>query len=179
MSNIYIDLGAGDGDTILQFRNWRGLLNIHYPDSYKDWIAYGFEPNPAMERKWKRHIKEDTIIKKEAAWTTDGVITLSIGQPYYKSSVMKEKKDYQEGKKMVVPCFDFSKWIEQFRGDTVILKMDIEGAELPILTKMMEDGTDTIPTVTFVEWHDGKMPTYHSNKHVILDKYKGNIREWR
>lgn len=176
MSNIYIDLGTGDGDTILQFRNWKHLLGDR---ALEGWTAYGFEPNPAMEKKWKRHTKEDTIISKEAAWTEDGTITLSVQAPYYKTSVMKEKRGYDTGKHITAPCFDFSKWLEQFRGDFVLLKMDIEGAELPILTKMIQDKTDDIPYMTFVEWHDGKMPAYKSNKHEILRDYRGNIKEWR
>lgn len=176
MKHIYIDLGTGNADTILQFRNWKYLLG---DKSDQGWIAYGFEPNPAMEKKWKRHVKEDTIISKEAAWIEDGTIDLSVQTPYYKTSVMKEKLGYDKGKHITVPCFDFSKWIEQFRGDFVILKMDCEGAELPILTKMITDGTDDIPTFTFVEWHDGKMPTYESNKHDILKQYRGDIKEWR
>lgn len=174
--NIYIDLGTGDGDTILQFRNWKYLLG---DKANEEWVAYGFEPNPAMERKWKRHIKADTIISKKAAWIEDGEIELSVQSPYYKTSVMREKTGWYGGDKIFVPCFDFSLWLERFRGDFVILKSDCEGAELPILTKMIKDGTDDIPSFTFVEWHDGKMPTYESNKHEILDKYRGDIKEWR
>lgn len=174
--NVYVDLGTGDGDTILQFRNWRHLLGYR---ADQDWMAYGFEPNPAMERKWKRHIRDDTIIQKEAAWTMDGTITLSVGKPYYKSSVMEHKQDYSEGKKIVVPCFDFSEWFRRLRGDFVLLKMDIEGAELPVLTKMIKDGTDDIADITMVEWHDGKMPGYPSNKKEILENYRGRLVEWR
>lgn len=172
--NVYIDVGAGDADTILQFRNWSQLLPFKGV-----WKVYGFEPNPELKRKWLRHIRDDTVIYQSAAWVRDDKIVLSIGEPWYKSSVMEEKRDYTEGRKVEVPALDFSKWLEQFRGDTVILKMDCEGAELPILTKMIKDGTDNIATVTMVEWHDGKMPTYQSNKHDILKDYRGRLIEWR
>lgn len=178
--NVYIDLGVGDGDTILQFRNWRHLLDLNtMVGQYDDWMVYGFEPNPELEREWIRHVKEDTIIEQKAAWIEDGSVELSVNETWYKSSVMPEKQDYHEGRLITVPCFDFSEWIKQFVNHTVLLKVDTEGAELPILTKMIEDGTDNIPMMTFVEWHDGKMPTYKSNKHEILANFRGNIVEWR
>lgn len=171
--NIYIDVGVGDGDTILQFRNWISLIGFENP------TVYGFEPNPFLKKKWKRHVRKDTIIEQKAAWIRSGEIELSVTKDVLGSTVMKEKEGYAEGEKVKVPCFDFSGWLEQFRGDNVILKVDCEGAELPIFTKMIKDGTDDIPFVTMVEWHDGKMPTYESNKDSIWKYYRGKLIEWR
>lgn len=177
MRHTYIDLGCYDGDTVLQFRNWKSLK--YSPDIR--WQTYAFDPNPRFVEDWKRHTREDTVFEQKAAWTSDGVIefTLRPEDAPYGSTVMKEKRDWGMGEVFEVPCFDFSEWIKQFRGDHVILKIDVEGSELPILTKMIEDGTDDIPNLTMVEWHDGKMPTYNSNKHEILEKYRGKLIEWR
>lgn len=175
MKHVFIDLGCYDGDTILQFRNWKALA---YPPDV-DWIVYGFDPNPNFIKAWQRHERSDTIFQQKAAWVEEGEIEMTIGKPAYSSTVMKQKVNWGKGMTLKVPCFDFSTWLEQFRGDHVLLKFDIEGAELPVLTKMMEDGTDDIPTLTMVEWHDGKMPTYSSNKKEIWDNYKSKLVEWR
>ena len=177
MKHIYIDLGCYDADTILQFRNWKQLR--YRPDI--KWQVYGFDPNPRFKEEWARHAREDTIFEQRAAWTESGEIefTLRPENAPYGSTVMKEKRDWGMGEVLKVPCFDFSKWLEQFRGQHVILKIDIEGAELPLLTKMIEDGTDNIPHLTMVEWHDGKMPQYKSNKGWIWENYRGKLVEWR
>lgn len=175
MSNIFIDLGCYNGDTILQFRNWRFLK--YSPE--EKWMCYGFDPNPNFIKSWRRHERADTIFQQKAAWIEDGEIEFTISKPAYGSTVMKEKRNWGQGLTIKVPAFDFSKWITQFRGDHVILKIDCEGAELPIMTKMIEDGTDDIPYLTMVEWHDGKMPTYNSNKKEILENYRGKLVEWR
>ena len=175
MKYIFIDLGCYDGDTIGQFKNWRHLA---YPPDTK-WEIYGFEPNPRFKDTWRR--TPEATIEQKAAWTYDGQIefTLRPESAPFGSTVMKEKKDWGMGQVIKVECFDFSKWLEQFRGDHVILKCDIEGAELPLLTHMIEQGTDDIPNKTLVEFHDGKMPSYKSNKHEILDKFRGGLVVWR
>src|SRR5688572_9869748 len=173
--NVFIDLGCADGDTIVQFRNWRFLK--YAPSS--EWMVYGFDPNPNYVKDWHRHARADTIFEQKAAWVKDTELEFTISKPAYSSTVMKEKNTWARGKVIKVPAFDFSQWLKQFRYDHVILKIDIEGAELPILTKMIEDGTDKIPVLTLVEWHDGKMPTYQSNKKQILENYSSRLVEWR
>lgn len=171
MKFVFVDLGCFDGDTVLQFRNWRQLK--YSPDI--EWEVHAFDPTSYKD--WQRHADKHTHFYKQAAWIRNGDIEYSeygIG-----STVMKEKRDWDKGTVRNVQCFDFSEWLKQFRGDHVILKMDIEGSELPILTKMIADGTDDIADITFVEWHDGKMPQYKSNKHEILEQYRGKLRNWR
>lgn len=175
MKHIFIDLGCYDGDTILQFRNWKALK---YPPTTQ-WMVYGFDPNPNFINAWTRHSRSDTIFQQKAAWIEDTELEMTISKPAYSSTVMKEKNTWGDGLVVKVPAFDFSEWIKQFRGDHVLLKLDCEGAELPILTKMLQDGTDDIPNLVMVEWHDGKMPTYHSNKKDILDNFRSKIIEWR
>lgn len=36
----------------------------------------------------------------------------------------------------------------------MVVKMDIEGAEVPVLEKVIADGTDDRMSLLIVEWHD-------------------------
>lgn len=175
MRHIYIDLGCFDGDTVLQFRNWKALAY----DPLIQWHTYAFDASPKFKEDWKRHADEHTHFEQKAAWIEDGEIEFTDSPEPIKSTIMKEKFNWGEGEVYKVPCFDFSKWLEQFRNDHVILKVDCEGAELPILTKMIQDDTDNIADLTMVEWHDGKMPRYKSNKGWIWENYRGRLVEWR
>lgn len=169
MRHIYIDLGCFDGDTVMEFRNWNALA---YKDV--DWEIYAFDSSPDHISKWKKQTLPNIHFEHKAAWIEDGEIEFSnvVGEEAMGSTVMKEKPHWQKGTRIKVPCFDFSVWLEQFRGDHVIVKMDIEGAELPILTKMIKDGTSSIPHLMLIEWHDGKMPTFESNKSWIWENLK-------
>lgn len=176
MRHIFIDLGAGDGDTIRQFRNWKSLAY----DSDIKWEMYGFDPDPRNAKLWKNRPEKDTTFSREAAWIKSGTTQLRMSEDSLSSTIMKEKDMSElETKKCMVYCFDFSEWLRQFENDHVIIKMDIEGAELPILTKMINDGTDYIPELTLVEFHDGKMPKYDSNKKWILENYRSRLVEYR
>lgn len=169
MRHVYIDLGCFDGDTCKEFRNWKSLA--YSPDI--EWEMYGFDPQD-FSREWVKHpwVKFD----RKAAWIEDGEIDFSVNG--IGSTVMEEKDTWDAGEKVRVPCFDFSQWLKQFNGDHVIIKMDIEGAEGPVLTKMIEDGTDSIPELMLIEWHDVKMVDkgYVSNRDWIWDNLKC---EWR
>lgn len=176
---IYIDLGVYDGDTIEQFLNWRALS---YPEDI-EWEIYGFDPTTRFHKQWKRLQGYHDFIKLErkAAWTEDTELEYSL-QPTHNamgSTIMSDKRWYSQGKIIKVQAFDLSEFLKQFEGEHVLVKMDIEGAELPVLTHLIKQGTDKIITKLFVEWHDGKMPTYHSNKDWIWENLKCEWHNWR
>jgi hypothetical protein len=56
--------------------------------------------------------------------------------------------------------FDFPAWLEAIVGiaPPVIVKLDCEGAEYPILRKVHDRGIDLHLAGILVEWHDGIDP---------------------
>lgn len=170
-------LVAFDGDTVEEFLNWKSLA--YEPDI--EWEIYAFEPNPNFDYSRFVHHKNVEFIQK-AAWTEDGQAEFAVDpspDSPMGSTLMPEKASHWNiGEKITVETIDFSKWLEQFRGDHVILKVDIEGSEYPVLTKMVEDGTDDIAHLTMVEWHEHKMPNYKSNRDWIMENYRGKLVSW-
>ena len=61
-----------------------------------------------------------------------------------------------------VPCFDFSAWLRP--PERPIVKFDVEGAEVPILENVHEEGTDSLVAELLVEWHDEKMARIRRTK---------------
>jgi hypothetical protein len=74
-----------------------------------------------------------------------------------------------------VESFDFSKWVvrEFSLEDYVILSLDVEGAEFPILTKMLEDGTLNRLDRLYVEFH----PWLHPPERESEKKSRQLLRE--
>ena len=166
----FVDLGAYKGQGIKEFYNKQLVENTD------DYAIYCFEPQN-FDEEWKKIKKEykNVCLMKYAAWLFDGKVKFSVAKnnTFYKSGVMKEKIDYGEGKKIMVPCIDFSRFVCQFKKDYLIVKMDIEGAEFPILEKMIKDNTIQYVDKLFVEWHDTKMiPPMTDRKYKILEKIK-------
>ena len=77
-------------------------------------------------------------------WVYDGTMDfyysdhVDTGEEYY---VCKKGECIQ--KKIVIPCFDFGKWIKNNfnKKDYIIFSLDISGGEWEILEKMIVDGS--------------------------------------
>lgn len=179
---IYIDLGAYNGDTVEQFINWGQLLG-----DISDSKIFAFEPNPDYKREWKdihdrhiKHVQEINFINK-AAWTKEENLVFGKDlETQIGSTVMPAKKNWDSFEKSNVKGFDFSHWLKQFDGETIYIKFDIEGAEYPILRKMIEDGTDLLVTMMMIEWHAGKMGKFWQEEEQWI-KHNLNCEwiEWR
>ena len=132
-------------------------------DSVRDF--YAFEPNTELHASIRRQVAESghrhVSVSDRAVWTYDGAVELFLG--HHESSTLLPGKwvppvydqqiDYKHP--VLVPCLDFSAWLKQMflPGDNVIVKMDIEGAEYPVLRKMIADDTLALVSVLHIEWH--------------------------
>lgn len=160
MRHIYIDLGAYDGDSIRQFLRMQNLVV-----KPKEFNIYAFEPNPNMFpfiQALKDEFDGEMIINQDPAWVADEIKEFAVdtNNKAFGSTLMEGKDTWDKFDKIEVHCFDFSDWIRQFENDYVIVKMDIEGAEFPILNKMLKDGTHKIMNQLWVEMHPNKVRDY-------------------
>ncbi len=93
----------------------------------------------------------EVVVHASAAWVEDGTVQFSGADD--KATVVASSSSWN-GTKRPVPCFDFSAWLGRLNSQKVVVKMDIEGAELPILEKVVADGTDDRISLLIVEWHE-------------------------
>lgn len=183
MKKAFIDLGAYQADTIKEFNNW-----IQLYDKPGEYDIYAFEPNPVLENQNIINAKKNNyIFKPWAAWTHDGHILLAVDgtKTPMGSTVMPSKSAiWDRFPHVQVKCFNFSQWLAAkfSEGDEVIVKMDIEGAEFPILEQMLKEDTIRIPSYLFVEFHANKVKDYTTDDtnnlvNRIIEK-GGNIKLW-
>lgn len=179
--NVFIDLGCYSGDTVEEFKNWRRLS---FPDK-QDWVIHAFDPNTKWNKKWQKMKDGKTHFHNKAAWIEDAELDFALDSsdtPLGSTLMPGKKKTWDNNDKVTVNAFDFSEWLKQFKDDYVVVKMDIEGAEFPILEKMLKDGTITIPAYLLVEFHPNKVIEYTTtDKLELVEKIKSlgvNILEW-
>ncbi len=112
-------------------------------------------------KKIKKIVKNIHFINK-AAWIYNGekLFYQDQNKLAYGSTLIKCKRGTDRMKRIKVECFNFSKWIKQFEGNEVVLDMDIEGAELEVLEKMIKDKTIFIPKNIFCEFHIHKLDIF-------------------
>jgi len=153
--DVFIDLGAGIGDTV---RRLRGTAKK----------VYAFEANTdlfqAQKSEWhlvRDEIDHVTVIPK-AAWIKDEVRPFAIDSSKchaHGSSLCLEKNTGNLDTHRDVECVDFPAWLRCHvkPSQNVRLKMDVEGAEYDILPKMLADGSIKLIDELLIEWHAGKI----------------------
>jgi hypothetical protein len=131
---IVVDLGCAEHRGI---RSMRELAREYEPD-----LIYGFDPGlPRSRRTTVGGIP--AVLRRAAAWTHNGTVL------FHEDGWSSRIGEYGGE----VPCFDFSAWLQEMEPDRLIVKMDIEGAEVQVLEKMMVDGSDALVSELLVEWH--------------------------
>jgi len=176
--NIYIDLGAYNGDTIKEFVKWKDI-------SGKDnWKIYGFEPNPDVidQIKGCNENIPNCHISNKAVWTYDGQIEFTVRPPKapYGSTANQHKRDWGQGQIIMADCIDFSKWLTEnvTEKDYVLIKCDLEGGEYETLGKVVDDGNADLVDLLMIEWHDSKVSNFKpEHRKKIEDGFK-NLKVW-
>lgn len=170
MRNVFIDCGANLGFALKKFIG--ELPNFEF---------FAFEPNPALHPYIRENIKALSLqspltLFQEAVWIENGTTNLYLGQ-HESSTVMLGKRMLPEhgppidySNPILVPAIDFSAWIMRTFSpqDTIVVKMDIEGAEYPVLRKMIADNTLSFIKILYVEWHHNRFAYMSESEHSQL-----------
>ncbi len=126
----------------------------------------GFDPAARSPLRYELD-QTEIVVKRSAAWTHDG--TKMFAPRGIEGTVMVESSAWK-GQPREVRCFDFSAWLRDLDEPEVIVKMDIEGAELPVLEKVVADGTDDRIRLLLVEWHDDYFDRSFKRRRTKVEK---------
>lgn len=173
---LFIDCGGYDGCSVIKFLA-----------SYPDFEVVSFEPNPEMHSYYD---ELPTTLVKKAAYTYDGTLEFLVdpldgdGSTLVKDKAVDCKGQWanQDCPQMVVECLDLSEYIRDVAKSyqTVILKLDIEGAEYDVLEKLLQDGSLRYVDLLMCEFHwDKANITQERHDHVYSDVTSAvPVQEW-
>ncbi|MDQ1015788.1 FkbM family methyltransferase [Streptomyces afghaniensis] len=183
MRKVFIDCGTNLGIVLSRF--------IH---ELPDHDFYAFEPNKDLLPSIRQQVEQaphspHVEISHSAVWTHDGTIDLFLGH-HESSTVLPGKRvppmydqqiDYSSP--IPVPATDFSSWLRRTvtADDHVVVKMDIEGAEYPVLTKLLADETINLISVLYIEWHYDRFPSMSRTDHDQVANAVSacvDVRDW-
>lgn len=157
----FVDCGGHDGRSVRKF--------LESGTPYDK--IYSFEPNPAFAECYDELPVE---FSSSVVWIHDGFVDFYLGTDGHMqgSSVYGHKST---GELSACPirilCIDLSRWIERLnRTHSIILKMDVEGAEYPILRKMLKDNTLSCVSSLLVEFHWNKIGISEEEHLDLLNK---------
>lgn len=156
--SLYIDLGANAGETVLS-----ELI------SGRHGVIWAFEPAPQLAEGLRRRFGSAVVVVEAAAWVEDGGTRLYLG--HVLSATIVEGKRALPGhpefgisydRHIDVATVDFANWLAQAvnHEDSVIVKMDIEGAEYRVLDRLVETGAIDLIDELRCEFHSDRFPQY-------------------
>lgn len=152
MRKIFLDCGGNLGRAVRAF--------LHkYKDS-AEYEIFSFEPQIRLNKFYKGILGPQVKLINKAVWTHDGEIEFHWTENVKGSTIFADyAKDEGIVKTGKVPCLDLSAWImANFQPeDHIVLKMNIEGAEYPILRKMASDGSLKYINELYVSPHAKKI----------------------
>jgi len=126
-------------------------LEYYAPLMDETWKVYAFEPYENLPTNENRFPFEVELIRK-AVWTHDGKTRFRIGGRN-DSSHISDLHPESSGTEDIVDCINFSRFVKELPDTTIVVSMDIEGAEFPVLEKMLKDGTAKKITLLDIEFH--------------------------
>ena len=143
-------------------------LDYYAPLMDETWKVYAFEPNPTLDVKshFERYSFKVEWIKK-AVWVDDKGVDFVIDD---RGDAAHIDRGVQR-KKVKVKTIDFSKFVADLPEAEIICSMDIEGAEFPVLRKMLDEGTMKRIQLIDIEFHDRLMKDY------TIDDSRALVRE--
>lgn len=189
-----------DGGTHLG-QGLRQIIKKHAVDN--TWQVHTWEANP---HTWHRYRNKNQLTwihsYNQALSDHSGTITLNVetAQTKYESgpapigqgSSVLSLDQWQAGphigvfeEQVQVPCIDFAQWIKNncLEQDYIVCKLDIEGAEYQVLSRMLELGVMSWIDCLYVEWHAQMINSAElaAQEHILRQAIQGlNIEliEW-
>lgn len=194
MTNVLLDCGFHYGE---------GLRRLsQYYEINDDWRVYAFEPNPACELADRaKTFRFRVRARPMAVWIYDGYIAFQ-QEDHTKSDSHSPEDGWTNldgwgsclaelnsnhrglGEPISVPCFDFSHFLRvnfQYGDYRIICKFDIEGAEFPVLRKMLVEDTVGLLDTLYVEYHARLIPSESEASEQALTealRQRTNVLAW-
>lgn len=156
--------------------------------------VYAFEPNPIAFEALQNEVggMENVYLYNAATTTEPGKHKLYLHRKDAKdpllfsvsSSLISAKKNVNSNDYVEIDGVVLHEFIKDLGKPVKLLKMDVEGAEIELLNKLLDEGLATSIQAGFVEVHDRKIPsladaTEALRKRLINENAEHITLDWR
>jgi len=142
-------------------------------DRYDPDLFLGFDPWPDLVETAEFDDGTMVVLKRIAAWTYTGRV------PYTRDGLRSRTIDVPD--RTMVRCFDLAVFLQALPADELIVKFDVEGAEVPLLEHLYARGVDSRISTALVEWHDTKPywpDDFTDRRNRLLKALRCPVEEW-
>jgi len=168
---LFLDLGANYGQSVAAFLNWKGH------DSH-NFDVYSFEPNIEFIPGWIAR-----VMPLQDHFSSINLIPAALGSSettsliYFDGWQLSQFGGINQRKRAVI-SFDFVGWFKDLSASysEIILKMDIEGAEYNLVSRLAKEGLLGRISQLFIEIHGHKRGyTAKETQKLIAQIYKSGL----
>ncbi|MDQ6609723.1 MAG: FkbM family methyltransferase [Bacteroidota bacterium] len=165
-SSIVFDCGANVGDITKKFAETGAQVYAFEPDE----VAYS-----VLEKRFR--LTENVTLIKKGVWDKNTEISLYSHKDQSKneaaytvsSSIVSNKLNVDNAKSKFVEVIDLTEFIENLGKRITVIKLDVEGAEIEILKKIIDKDSYKLFDMMYVETHETKIPG-HLEELVLIKK---------
>ena len=172
--HVFFDLGTNDGESVRNFIEVRpkkdtdGIIKGYGTLDNKKWEIYAVEANPYFN-KILNNLKRDCealghtlyLYTETAAWTKNEKLvfyldTVNVHGNFWGSSLLKYHRDVVSSgyKNVTVNGIDIAELLRKYtKEDEIVLKIDIEGTEYPLLMHLIKEHVLDLVDIIAVEFH--------------------------
>lgn len=169
-SDIAIDLGANVGEFTVQLAQSGAQV-------------FAIEPDPhafSILQKATQQFSNVTLINA-AASNQDGEMQLYRSAQFdnspdrltKSSSLFADKKNVSQASGFSVRTIDFCKFLQNLETPVKLMKVDIEGAEVPLFEDIFKKKLETLLQYVFVETHERDIPEIAERTAALKDRATG------
>ena len=177
-SHILHEAAIGPESVVLDVGAFNGSWAQHIVDRY-DPVIYAFEPNPRSYAQIQEKAKGNPKLKPIPYGLGDKDMTVPFTLKGLGSSMCDERDSSSDAPRTTVEIAAIDRVWSELKLDNIdLMKINIEGAEFPLLEKMME--SDLLKCVDcfliqFHEWHPG---AYRKRRQIRKELAKTHRLEW-
>lgn len=157
-----------------------GVDSIGYlVERFEPDVVYGFDPWPALKEGVEMIGETRVVRSRRAVWTHEGVMRYTHADAG--ATMLAENRRGRWGKHTTshVDCVDLAAFLVGIRGHTVVVKLDVEGAEYAVLEHLADLGLDDDIELLLVEWHDQHLPPEYAQRRAALEgRLSCPVEEW-
>ena len=172
MRNIFIDLGSFNGDITHKF--------MGSPLYSPDFELHAFEANPLFTHANFLCYDKKIKIHRVAAWISDGELDIFVNRQkrlnVQGTSVFKEKitGNLDRENPVSIKCINFDFWLRSnfAHDDNIIIKSNIEGAEYPLFSHLMDTGTINYINRLYLRLHWHKIGMKERENEIFMDRLR-------
>jgi FkbM family methyltransferase len=181
LGDVVIDCGANVGDVTNEFAKTQATI-------------YVFEPDPYCFSILEKRFSDCSNVKlfNKAVGIENGAIKLYRAENFtadpeflsQSSSVYISKKNVCDLNAFEVEQIDFIAFVQALPSRVAILKIDIEGAEVPVIEHLLDTNAIERIDYLFAETHEKQIPelaerTVALRKRIAVERYSNIDLDWR